>query len=99
MFGLLFCQAIDIIKNCSVLKTIAFPDSSMVERAAVNRQVLGSNPSRGANFTLSFLISCQIFTYMYTVYVLLSLFTVKYSILFVFIHSPASNLNLISEIR
>jgi hypothetical protein len=35
-------------------------------------------PIRGANFTLSFLISCQIFTYMYTVYVLLSKSTGKH---------------------
>ena len=30
-----------------------FPDSSAVERAAVNREVVGSNPTRGASFKLT----------------------------------------------
>jgi putative endonuclease len=35
---------------------LLFPDSSTVERAAVNRQVLGSNPSRGAILYMAFFV-------------------------------------------
>ena len=51
----------------------------MVERAAVNRQVLGSNPSRGANYSNPFShLFIQFFTSMYIVYVLCSQSTGKH---------------------
>ncbi len=31
------------------MRRVLFPDSSVVEQPAVNRRVVGSNPTRGAN--------------------------------------------------
>ncbi len=36
--------------SSTTVKSYVFPDSSMVEQAAVNRKVVGSSPTRGAKY-------------------------------------------------